>query len=84
MMQQFEKESTKMEMSGEMMDDVLDDVLGKKKLGVWSSSKPPYTWPFIYITDVLSVVLGILPPEDPSKTLTAPGVLRALISSSVI
>ena len=28
MMQQFEKESTKMEMSGEMMDDVLDDVLG--------------------------------------------------------
>ena len=29
MMQQFEKESTKMEMSGEMMDDVLDDVLGE-------------------------------------------------------
>ena len=23
------------------------------------------------------VMLGILPPEDPSKTLTAPGVLRA-------
>ena len=40
MMQQFEKESTKMEMSGEMMDDVLDDVLGKKKLGVWSSPQP--------------------------------------------
>ena len=37
MMQQFEKESTKMEMSGEMMDDVLDDVLGKQKLGVPSS-----------------------------------------------
>ena len=23
-------------------------------------------------------MLGIIPPEDPSKTLTAPGVLRAL------